>query len=137
MTVNIEVRRDPVFVLRLVALPLLLMVVLSWSVFWMDRSSVGDRINVSFIGILTAVAYQNVMSGIMPHITYVTFMNGFVQISLFAMCATVVVNLVVGAADKRGDYALGNRIDRRCRTLFPLGYIGTVAMMFVLAFFVL
>ena len=137
MTLNIEVRRDPFFVLRLVTVPLLIIVVLSWSVFWMDRSSVGDRINVSFIGILTAVAYQNVMSGIMPHISYVTFMHGFVQISLFAMCATVVVNLAVGAADRRGDYALGNLIDRRSRILFPLGYIGTVSIMFILAFFVL
>ena len=32
-----------VFLVRLVILPLTLMVMLSWSVFWMDRSLIGDR----------------------------------------------------------------------------------------------
>ena len=53
-----DVKRQPLFMLRLVVIPLCLIVMLSWSVFWMDRSSVGDRMAVSFVGILTAVAYQ-------------------------------------------------------------------------------
>lgn len=38
------------------------------------------------------------------------------------MCATVVVNLVVGACDKLGHHNKGDRIDRTCRWAFPLGY---------------
>ena len=62
---------------RLVILPLVVIVLLSFSVFWMDRSSVGDRLGVSFIGILTGVAYQLVMSDHLPRISYVTLMHGF------------------------------------------------------------
>jgi hypothetical protein len=107
---------------------------LSFSVFWMDRSSLGDRISVSFIGILTAVTYQLVMSEIQPRISYVTFMNGFLNISFFLMCATVVINLVVGEFDKKGKFKVGDRIDRYCRWIFPLTFFAIILLLLGVAF---
>ena len=122
--VTVNVRRDPMFTLRLVGLPLALIVILSWSVFWMERSSLGDRIGVSFVGILTAVAYQIVVGDLLPHVSYITLMHSFLNFSFFIMCASVVINLVVGACDRRGNSGLGDLIDRRCRWIFPLTYAG-------------
>ncbi len=122
--VRVDIQRKPFFMIRLVVLPLVVIVLLSFSVFWMDRSSLGDRISVSFIGILTGVAYQFVVSDTLPRISYMTWIHGFLNFSFFTMCATVVVNLVVGEKDKRGAHAQGDRIDRRCRWIFPLGYFG-------------
>jgi len=127
-TVVMEVQRHSFFVIRLVVIPLILIVVLSWSVFWMDRSSLGDRINVSFVGILTAVAYQFVVGGILPHISYFTLMNGFVNLSFLTMCATVVINLLVGEYDKKGRSDAGDLIDYRCRWIFPLVYFGLLLL---------
>ena len=110
---TLEVSRKPFFMVRLVILPLMLIVALSWSVFWMDRSSLGDRMAVSFVGILTAVAYQIMVSDIMPQISYITLMNAILSFSFLIMCATVVINLIVGELDKRGDYERGERLDRR------------------------
>ena len=134
--VTTYVERQSLFMLRLVVIPLCLIVILSWSVFWMDRSSLGDRMSVSFVGILTAVAYQITLAGTLPHISYLTFMNGFLNISFLLMCATVVINLVVGAADRRG-HQHGDRIDRCCRWLFPLTYFGlnAIALAVTLLFF--
>ncbi len=75
LIMNVDVQRASFYVSRLVTLPLLLIVLLSFSVFWMDRSSLGDRISVSFIGILTVVAYQVVMSETLPRIAYGNWMN--------------------------------------------------------------
>lgn len=122
-----DVRRRSLFMLRLVVTPLLLIVVLSWSVFWMDRSTLGDRINISFIGILTSVAYQIVVGGILPQISYITWMNIFLNISFWLMCLTVVINIVVGEFDKRGKIAIGDRIDHYCRWIFPLVYFSLLA----------
>ena len=126
--VSIEVERQSFFMLRLVVLPLVLIVMLSWSVFWMDRSSLGDRISVSFIGILTAVAYQMVVSEILPQIAYMTLMHAILNFSFFTMCATVVINLVVGGLDTRGNIQAGDRLDHRCRVIFPLVYFGLLFM---------
>lgn len=130
---RVDAMRMPFFVMRLVAFPLIIIVLLSFTVFWMDRSSLGDRISVSFIGILTAVAYILVTSDQLPHISYVTLMHGFLNLSFLTMCATVVVNLVVGGLDKKGKFELGDRIDRRCRWLFPLAYFGLLFVMFCVA----
>jgi len=127
--VSMEVERESFFMVRLVIIPLILIVMLSWSVFWMDRSSLGDRINVSFIGILTAVAYQLVVSEIWPHIAYFTLMNGFLNLSLYIMCATVVINLVVAKLDESGRQDAGQLVDQRCRWIFPLVYFGLLAAM--------
>lgn len=127
-TVTIGVERIPFYVMRLIVLPLALIVTMSFSVFWMDRSSLGDRINVSFIGILTAVAYQIVMGDKLPRIAYVTLIHGFLSLSFITMCLTVVVNLTVGAMDKRKRFDLGDRIDYACRWIFPLGYYGVLAI---------
>ena len=118
-----DIHRQPMFMLRLVVVPLILIVMLSWAVFWMDRSSVGDRMSVSFVGILTAVAYQITLGGIIPNVSYFTWMNGFLNLSFLFMSATVVVNLYVGTADRRG-HARGDFIDRSCRWLFPVAYFG-------------
>jgi hypothetical protein len=128
-----DLERQPFFMLRLVVLPLMLIVMLSWSVFWMDRSSLGDRLSVSFIGILTAVAYQMVVSEILPQISYVTVMNAILNLSFFVMCAGVVVNLVVGWHDQHGAKALGDRIDVRSRWMFPLVYFGLILLTVVAA----
>ena len=132
--VTLNVQRDPMFTLRLVGLPLALIVMLSWSVFWMERSSLGDRISVSFVGILTAVAYQIVVGDLLPHVSYITLMHGFLNFSFFIMSATVVINLIVGACDKNGKPALGDLIDRRCRWIFPLVYFGLLLIAGVIAF---
>jgi hypothetical protein len=132
--VSMDVERDSFFMVRLVVLPLALIVMLSWSVFWMERSSLGDRIAVSFIGILTAVAYQIVVSEILPHISYMTLMHGFLNLSFFIMCATVLINLRVGALDRQGESEAGDRVDRRSRWIFPLTYFGLSLVMVAVTF---
>ena len=132
--VTIHVKRKPMFMLRLVVLPMILIVLLSWSVFWMDRSSVSDRMSVSFVGLLAAVAYQITLVGIVPNVSYFTLMNEFLNLSFLLMCATVVVNLYVAYADRRGT-DLGDRIDRRCRWMFPLAYFGLNAIAVLVTFY--
>ena len=122
--VTMEVERKSLFMVRLVVVPLFLIVLLSWSVFWMDQSSLGDRVSVSFIGILTVVAYQVVLSEILPRISYLTLMNGFLNMSFFIVCASVVASLRVGWLDRHGETAAGDLIDRRCRWVFPIVYFG-------------
>ena len=128
-----DVERESFFMRRLVVVPLVAIVLLSFSVFWMDRSSIGDRLSVAFIGILSGVAYQIVLSDQLPRISYFTLMHGFVNLSFLTMCATVVICLVVSGLDRSGRSELGNRVDRVCRWAFPLVYFGLVFVMYQVA----
>ncbi len=128
LVLSLEVERLSFFMARLVLVPLILIVALSFSVFWMDRSSLGDRMAISFVGILTAVSYQIMVSDAMPRISYITLMNSILSFSFFVMCATVVINLIVGALDKRGEEKKGERLDLCCRWVFPLAYAALLAI---------
>jgi hypothetical protein len=137
MLLRVDVQRQSWFARRLVVAPLVVIVLLSFSVFWMDRASLGDRVSVSFIGILTVVAYQLVTSEQLPRIAYVTVMHGFLNISFLTMCATVVINLMVGRLDQQGRSALGDRIDRICRWAFPLVYFSLILVLLAVELLVL
>jgi hypothetical protein len=131
LLVEMDVKRSPMFVLRLVVGPLFLVVVLSWSVFWMDRASVGDRMSVSFVGLLTAVAYQIILGDILPHIAYLTPINVFVNLSFMLMCASIVVNLIVGELNRSGRGAKADTLDNRCKVAFPVVYLLLIVMISV------
>ncbi len=126
--VAIDLRRRFMFIMRLVVLPLILVVALSWSVFWMDRASIGDRMSVSFVALLTVVAYQIVLGDTLPRIAYLTVINLFLNISFIIVCATILVNLIVGEYDRSGRAEAGNRLDLRCRRIFPLAYLGLMLL---------
>ena len=125
----IPIDRNAGFLLRVIVLPLLILVALSWAVFWMNAESLGDRMAISFVGILTVVAFQIVVSDMMARIPYFTILSSFLMISYLTLVAGVIVNLRVGALDRRGDVEKGNRLDRICRWLFPLGYLSMIALM--------
>jgi hypothetical protein len=134
--ISFEVTRQSFFVVRLVILPLLIIVGLSWCVFWMDRASIADRMSVSFVGLLTAVAYQAMLSDFMPHISYVTFVNAFISFSFLLMSATAGINLVVCLCDRHGHFEKGDVIDRRCRWIFPIMHVSLILLAFLVLFFV-
>lgn len=128
VAVELEIKRQPLFVLRLVVGPLFLVVILSWSVFWMDRASVGDRMSVSFVGLLTAVAYQIVLGEILPHVSYLTPVNVFVNLSFMVMCASIVINLIVGELNRSGRGDQADALDNRCKVVFPAVYLSLIAV---------
>jgi len=49
------------------------------------------------------------------------------------MCVTLVINPVVGSLDKRGRSQQGDRMDRRCRWIFPLVDVALNATLAVVA----
>jgi hypothetical protein len=130
---SVDVERRSFYMNRLVVIPMTLIALLSFTVFWMDRSSIADRLSVSFIGILTGVAYQLLVSDSMPRISYTTFIHAYLSLSFLFMCSTVVINLAVSSLDRSGRNALGDRVDRRCRWIFPLAYFAMGPTVFAFA----
>ncbi len=55
-------------------MPLLLIVAISWAVFWMDYEdmNLADRMSVSFTSVLTVVAFDFVSSDSLPKLSYAT-----------------------------------------------------------------
>ena len=121
--VTIQVDRQPMHVLLGVVLPLVILVSLTFCVFWMDEEGLSDRINIQFIGILSVVAYYFVILDSVPEIAYLTLMDAFIIASFLMPAAGVVISLVVDKLNRRGRAELGDKVDRICRWAFPLAYV--------------
>jgi len=113
--------------------PLLVLVSVVWSIFWVETDSLADRLNISFIGVLTIVAYQFLLVDSMPRMSYLTFTDAVLLASFLMMAVTVPQSLLIHSLVRKGRLALARRIDRICRWAFPLAYgliLAAVALRF-------
>ena len=107
--------------------PLLVIVSMIWSIFWINGESLADRLNVSFIGILTIVAYQFVVLDDMPRMSYLTFTDSLLLVSFLTMSATIPESLFANSLMRAGRRTEAVRLDRVCRWAFPLTYTALIA----------
>ena len=119
---EIEVVRKYDYYLWKIIIPLILLVMISWSVFWMIGDKLVDRMSISMTGILTIVAYQFIISDILPRVSYFTFMDTFLSISFLIMLLSVFENIIVNNLDLVEESAQAKKVDMVCRIAFPVLY---------------
>eukprot|EP00980_Cylindrotheca_fusiformis_P011377 scaffold2638_cov114-Cylindrotheca_fusiformis.AAC.5 len=112
LVTEMHVVRDPTFYLTKVIIPLTLIVCISWAVFWMESNDLPNRMAISFTGVLTSVAYQFIVSDILPRHIYNTFLDNFVLLSFIIMTLTVVVNIAVNSLVNKGHARNAAMVDK-------------------------
>ena len=125
---QLTVERNTGYYIWKIMLPMIIIVILSWVVFWMSGEMLGRRAGISSTGMLTIIAYQFVVAGSLPRFPYLTVMDRFTLISLLVIAATMLVNLVSSALSEE----LRLRLDRTCRVAFPVGYALVVYLVLTL-----
>jgi len=128
LVITINISRRPGHILFSIIFPLLVLVSLTWCVFWMDEESISSRVNISFIGILSVVAYYFVILDSVPKIPYLTMMDAFMIATFMILALTVVISVVVDKLNRSGRKEIGDQVDRVCRWAFPLGYVVVTAL---------
>ena len=126
-SVHLQIARESGFYVYKVALPLALIVVLSWAVFWMKDEPFAGRTRVSLTGVLTIVAYQFAIGNTLPRVPYLTLMDELMIASFLLIAITVLENLLV-AHYQETNPARALRVDRTARWLFPALYAAVVVL---------
>ena len=124
--VTVEIKRRPTHMIISIVFPMVLLVSLTWSVFWMDNESLSNRINITFIGILSVVAYYLVILDNVPEVSYLTLIDAFIISTFLILTAGVVIVVYQEKSDDEGRVAA---IDRRCRWAFPVAYALTAIVL--------
>jgi hypothetical protein len=125
-TLEIEIARKTGFYIWKLFLPLIVIVALSWSVFWMTDERFSGRSRISATGVLTIVAYQFVFAENLPRVGYLTLLDQVMIGSFGLLAVTVLESLLVDRAN-REDPAKAIQIDRTSRWLFPAVYAAMLA----------
>jgi hypothetical protein len=117
---EIHIERRSGFYLWKVLLPLVVIIMLSWTVFWMQDETFAGRIRIVATGVLTVVAYQFVASEQLPRVAYLTLLDKIMVVSFALLAVTALESLLVSRMPMGSAEA--HAVDRRSRWIFPLTY---------------
>jgi hypothetical protein len=123
-------RRAHHFVIKVI-LPLILIVMMSWAVFWIEPNDANTQMAVAVTAMLTLIAYRFAIDSDVPKLPYLTRMDAFVLMSSLLVFFSLIEVMITTKLANRGRMELARTIDRRCRWvfagLFAFGTLATLA----------
>jgi hypothetical protein len=131
---TIKIARHFNFYIWKVFLPLLLMVVLSWTVFWIDPAELGSQVQISVTTILTVIAFAFAIQANLPKVPYLTFIDVFFLVCYLFVFATAIELTAVHLAGRSGHGAQVRRLSTAIRIVLPAAF-AIVNLIMVLIYF--
>ena len=118
----LEVKRLSSYYVYKIIIPILLILSISWSVFWIDRSQLESKVNITMVALLSLIAYNLIMDEAIPKLDYLTFMDAFILLSyLYTGAATI---LCVYSYYRYRKYRRKiNLVDYYAKFVGPISYI--------------
>ncbi len=124
MVFSLDVKRDTNYFKYKVIFPLVLIVMMSWMVFWIDPSLVATQISVSVTAMLTLIAYRFALAGLIPRLAFLTSLDFFVLVSTLAVFISMIEVLYTAHLATSDQLKKARQIDRHARWVLPLIFVG-------------
>ncbi len=121
LTVSIARRYN--FYIWKVFLPLVIMVILSWTVFWIDPSELSAQATISVTTILTVIAFAFAIQANLPKVSYLTFIDVFFLISYLFVFLTALEIVAAHIAGRSGKIARARRLSNASRIVLPAMFV--------------
>ena len=115
--------RDVRFYHWKVVLPIVLIVMMSWSVFWIDPKQIGPQLGAGTTAVLTIIAFLLNLRGVLPPISYLTKIDYFVYISLSLVFLAYLEALTTCWLTFNGRGDLAKNIDKVFRVIMPITFV--------------
>jgi hypothetical protein len=114
-----------------VILPLILIVMMSWAVFWIDPVNSNSQISIAVTSMLTLIAYRFAVDSQLPRLPYMTRLDAFIFTSTLLVFFSLIEVLVTTIMDNNQQTGRAKKIDRYCRAIFPLIFAIASAAIFM------
>jgi len=121
-------RRKVGYFLVKVIIPLILIVMMSWTVFWIDPAEAGTQIGVATTSMLTLIAFRFATDSGLPKISYLTRLDTFIMASTVLVFLSLFEVVLTSKMAKSGRHERALRFDRWSRILFPGAFVCVVLL---------
>src|SRR6266571_5017782 len=102
-----------------VMFPLVLIVIMSWAVFWMDPIHSNAQINIAITSMLTLIAYRFATDNQLPRLPYMTRLDAFILMGTMLIFFSLIEVITTTILETNHRARLAKTIDRCCRLIFP------------------
>lgn len=123
---SLDVKRHASFYILKVIFPLMLIVAMSWLIFWIDPSMAAVQISVSVTAMLTLIAYRFAIGGMVPRLSFLTSLDYFVLASSILVFLSLLEAIYTANLSQTNQLKRARATDGRARWMFPLIYTGLV-----------
>jgi hypothetical protein len=122
---NIEVSRNPLGIMMKLALPLFVVLILSYLVFFIPDHEIGTASALTVTSLLAAIAFQWTISDSLPKVSYFTTVDNVFYLVysyiFYAMTQTVVTYNLSDGNEKAKN--ISSKIEIHSRWFFPLSFL--------------
>jgi Neurotransmitter-gated ion-channel ligand binding domain len=106
-----------------VILPLVLIVMMSWSVFWTEPTNSSTQFSIAVTSMLTLIAYRFAVDTQLPRLPYMTRLDVFFLISTLLVFFSLIEVLITTILDNNQQIARAKKLDRYCRVIVPVIFV--------------
>ena len=127
----ISAKRRAGYYIWKVMVPLFIVVLMSWTVFWIDPVKIEAQLAVAATAMLTVIAYQFTLSNMLPRISYFTQLDYFIVGSNILVFLALIEAVASSALARENKEKRARQFDRNSRVVFPMIYIVILLITFI------
>lgn len=114
----LEARRQSSYFGLTMMVPLVLIVLMAWSVFWIDPSVVPPQVGIATAAVFSLIAFRFSMRSALPNVAYMTRADQFLLGTTLLVFAALGEVIVTARLAKQGKEAQAHRIDHWGRWIY-------------------
>jgi hypothetical protein len=130
---SFEGERHVTYYLLRIFLPIVIIIMVSWFIFFLGDYS--KRIDIATTNLLLFIAFNFVISGDLPRLGYLTFLDEVLASTFVVTGLIVMANVFLRRLEMSGRTALAGTIDRYVLWCYPIIYVLGIGAVVVLLFF--
>ena len=120
VSTNFIIERNSSYYIYKVIAPIILILLVCWSVFWLRSDQIESRLTVSIVCLLTLIAYNFIVDENIPKLAYLTALDQIILSSYFFASIPTVLSIYF-STQKEGSTILNYQ--KQIRLLGPLLYL--------------
>jgi hypothetical protein len=120
---TIGIERHYSYYIWKIFLPLLLMVIISWTALFVPPDDLNNMILISLTTILTLIAFSFSVAGVLPRVPHLTFYDGYFLACYFFVLLSVFEVMMVHLTSTRRSKERAQELRKVSRWALPCGFI--------------
>ena len=123
LTVRVGAERQRTFYRLTIVLPLVLIALMAWSVFWIDPSLLPSQLAIATASVFTLIAFRLSLMWSLPKVSYLTTADSFVMAVTLLVFAALGETVIAGRISKSGKEDLAQTVDRWARWIYAAALV--------------